>query len=142
MDTTNNDMWLIEHWQARAIKAEAKLAAQATQAVSEPVATQPANAVQAELERSRQQFVDVSVALMKYVPQSEEAAKAFLQKLGDAHGYGWCQSELGKLWEAKHNCAPRGSMGVTVNDFPPSDLARDFPPVGGLTECDMGDSYE
>lgn len=23
-----------------------------------------------------------------------------------------------------------------------SDLERDFPPRGGLTECDMGDSYE
>jgi D-alanyl-D-alanine dipeptidase len=23
-----------------------------------------------------------------------------------------------------------------------SQLARDFPPMGGLTECDMGDSYE
>lgn len=23
-----------------------------------------------------------------------------------------------------------------------SQLAQDFPPLGGLTECDMGDSYE
>jgi len=23
-----------------------------------------------------------------------------------------------------------------------SQLARDFPPMGGMTECDMGDSYE
>ena len=71
------------------------------------------------LRKANQQFVDVSVALMRYVPESEAAAISALQKLGEAHGYGWCQSVLGKLWDEKHGCAPRGSMGVTVKDTTP-----------------------
>lgn len=35
-----------------------------------------------------------------------------------------------------------GNEFSTPPNYPESDLARDFPPAGGLTECDMGDSYE
>lgn len=31
---------------------------------------------------------------------------------------------------------------ASMASTPVGDLARDFPPMGGLTECDMGDSYE
>lgn len=52
------------------------------------------------------------------VAQIEDDAKAMLQSLGEKHGYGWCQYRLGEMWEEKHDCAPRGQMGVTAKDDP------------------------
>lgn len=47
---------------------------------------------------------------------SEDEAIAELERIGATYGYGWSQQQLGILWDDKHDCAPRGSMGVTVKD--------------------------
>ncbi len=39
-----------------------------------------------------------------------------LLKIGRAIGFGRAQQILGEQWEADHDCAPRGRMGVTVKD--------------------------
>lgn len=39
-----------------------------------------------------------------------------LEAIGSVIGYGRAQQILGELWDAKHGCAPRGQMGVTVRD--------------------------
>lgn len=39
-----------------------------------------------------------------------------LLSIGKAIGFGRAQQILGEQWDAIHNCAPRGSMGVTVRD--------------------------
>jgi hypothetical protein len=42
--------------------------------------------------------------------------RATLEAIGSVIGYGRAQQILGELWEAKHDCAPRGRMGVTAKD--------------------------
>ena len=39
-----------------------------------------------------------------------------LDAMGQRIGYGRVQQIAGQLWDARHGCAPRGSMGVTVKD--------------------------
>jgi hypothetical protein len=41
-----------------------------------------------------------------------------LLSIGRAIGFGRAQQILGEQWEAAHNCAPRGRMGVTARDTP------------------------
>ena len=43
-------------------------------------------------------------------------AKASLLHIGKFIGFGRAQQILGELWDTEHNCAPRGSMGVTIKD--------------------------
>jgi len=38
--------------------------------------------------------------------------------IGRAIGFGRAQQILGEQWEAEHDCAPRGRMGVTVKEQP------------------------
>ena len=58
--------------------------------------------------------------LRKFDHASEDRAKLALYAIGEAMGYGWAQAELGAEWERRHDCAPRGRMGVTVSDAPPA----------------------
>lgn len=44
-------------------------------------------------------------------------------------------------WDG-HDTPEKYRRLASMATCPASDLARDFPPMGGLTECDMGDSYE
>jgi len=46
-----------------------------------------------------------------------------LHRIGAEIGYGRAQQLLGLIWDMEHNCAPRGSMGVTIND----DAAASLP---------------
>lgn len=41
-------------------------------------------------------------------------ARSALLHIGRSIGFGRAQQILGELWDAEHNCAPRGSMGVTI----------------------------
>jgi hypothetical protein len=45
-----------------------------------------------------------------------------LLKIGRAIGFGRAQQILGEQWDALHDCAPRGSMGVTVGKCIPPKL--------------------
>ncbi len=49
--------------------------------------------------------------------------------------------EVARLGELKAEGEWLGK-GVVYGPQPGGQLGRDFPPAGGLTECDMGDSYE
>ncbi|WP_423454342.1 hypothetical protein [Ottowia sp. VDI28] len=44
-----------------------------------------------------------------------------LLSIGRAIGFGRAQQILGEQWEAEHDCAPRGRMGVTVKDAPKAE---------------------
>jgi hypothetical protein len=48
-----------------------------------------------------------------------------LAYIGRAIGYGRAQQLLGQIWDHEHDCAPRGSMGVTAKDLRREALAAD-----------------
>lgn len=66
--------------------------------------------------------------LRKFDPASEERAKLALYTIGNEMGYGWAQAVLGKEWELRHDCAPRGRMGVTAKDAEDDARYYGFPP--------------
>ena len=45
-----------------------------------------------------------------------------LLKIGRSIGFGRAQQILGEQWEAEHDCAPRGRMGVTVGKCIPPKM--------------------
>lgn len=50
-----------------------------------------------------------------------------LLSIGRSIGFGRAQQILGEQWEAIHDCAPRGRMGVTVKDPSPAAPALEAP---------------
>lgn len=46
----------------------------------------------------------------------DDGARPVLARIGQQIGYGNAQHILGQLWDEEHDCAPRGSMGVTANE--------------------------
>jgi hypothetical protein len=78
----------------------------------------------------------------------EDAAKVTIGAIASRIGYGRVQQIAGELWEAAWDCAPRGRMGVTIDDrllpMPkPTKLRREARPDGGYnmvpayTEAEM-----
>lgn len=57
-----------------------------------------------------------------------------LLSIGRAIGFGRAQQILGEQWEAAHNCAPRGRMGVTVKDEATCQMCCGKPYHGCNTE--------
>lgn len=50
----------------------------------------------------------------------ESAAAVAVEVMCQKVGYGRMQQLIGELWDKAHNCAPRGRMGMTVDDrLPP-----------------------
>lgn len=57
-----------------------------------------------------------------------------LLSIGRAIGFGRAQQILGEQWEAAHDCAPRGRMGVTVKDEATCQMCGGKPYPGCNTE--------
>lgn len=57
-----------------------------------------------------------------------------LLSIGRAIGFGRAQQILGEQWEAAHNCAPRGRMGVIVKDEATCQMCGGKPYPGCNTE--------
>lgn len=78
----------------------------------------------------------------------ESAAAVAVETMCKRVGYGRMQQIIGNLWEKAHDCAPRGRMGVTIDDrlprLPkPSRFRREMRNDGGYnmipayTEAEM-----
>ena len=65
-------------------------------------------------------------ALAEPVQDTDEQV---LDAMGQRIGYGRVQQIAGQLWDARHGCAPRGSMGVTVKDAAAPAPQRPAEPV-------------
>lgn len=53
---------------------------------------------------------------MDVLEAHEGPDRAALDAIGNRIGYGRAQQILGELWEQRHDCAPRGRIGVTIKD--------------------------
>lgn len=78
-----------------------------------------------EIDRLKAELVSAPVVLPEPVAAKADPIDALrwganvaetLLSIGRAIGFGRAQQILGEQWEADHNCAPRGRMGVTVKD--------------------------
>lgn len=56
---------------------------------------------------------------MSALDERDKPFIAELKRIGDIIGYGRAQQILGELWDSEYDCAPRGQMGITVNDKRP-----------------------
>lgn len=57
-----------------------------------------------------------------------------LDVMGQRIGYGRIQQIAGQLWDVRHGCAPRGSMGVTVKDTTPPPQPAQKEPLAWVDE--------